>query len=315
MLRYLTRRGLQALVTVFVVVSVAFVLGRASGSPAAQLLPDTASREQIAALDARLGFDRPYLVQYLDYLTSLVRGDFGDSYRQTGVSSMQLVAERLPASLALGATGLVAGLALALGTVLLLHHLTGGRRTAGTARRLQSLVLALGSLRQSTPDFLFGVVLVAVFAVSLGWLPSLGNRDPLGIVLPALTIATGQFVLYLRLAGNALSEQSRMDYVRTAYARGESRGRVLLTEVLPNAVLPVLTIAGINLGSFLGGLVIVENVFAWPGLGQLVLSAVYARDFPVVQSALVVVALLFIVSNLLVDLVQGVVDPRVRVTA
>lgn len=305
MLRYLARRGLQALVTVFVVITVAFVLGRASGSPAAQLLPDTASRDQIDALNARLGFDRPYLVQYLDYLASLLRGDFGDSYRQTGVSSMQLVAERLPASLTLGATGLILGLVLALGTTLLLQHLR--------ATRVQSFVLALGSLRQSTPDFLFGVVLVAVFAVTLGWLPSLGNRDPLGIVLPAVTIATGQFVLYLRLAGNALSEQSRLDYVRTAYARGESRGRVLLAEVLPNAVLPVLTIAGINLGSFLGGLVIVENVFAWPGLGQLVLSAVYARDFPVVQSGLVVVALLFIVSNLVVDLVQGMVDPRVRV--
>lgn len=307
MLRHLVRRGVQALVTVFVVVSVAFVLGRASGSPAAQLLPDNAGRDQIDALNARLGFDRPVLVQYLDYLAGLVRGDFGDSYRQTGVSALQIVAERLPASLGLGAAGLVLGLVLALGTAVVLQLLA--------AHRLRSLVLALGSVRQSMPDFLFGVLLVAVFAVTLGWLPSLGNRDPLGIVLPAVTIATGQFVLYLRLAGNALQEQSSLDYVRTAYARGESRVRVVLTEILPNAVLPVLTIAGINLGSFLGGLVIVENVFAWPGLGQLVLSSVYARDFPVVQAALVVVAVLFIVSNLLVDVVSGLIDPRVRVAA
>lgn len=307
MLRHLTRRGIQALVTVVVVVSVAFVLGRASGSPAAQLLPDNAGREQIDALNSRLGFDRPVLVQYLDYLGGLVRGDLGDSYRQTGVPALRIVAERLPASLTLGAAGLVLGLLLALGTAVVLQLLD--------AHRLRSLVLALGSVRQSMPDFLFGVLLVAVFAVTLGWLPSLGNRDPAGIVLPALTIATGQFVLYLRLAGNALQEQSSLDYVRTAYARGESRVRVVLAEVLPNAVLPVLTVAGINLGSFLGGLVIVENVFAWPGLGQLVLSSVYARDFPVVQAALVVVALLFILSNLLVDVVSGLIDPRVRVAA
>lgn len=307
MVRYLARRGVQALVTVFVVVTVAFALGRASGSPAAQLLPDNASKAQIDALNARLGFDRPMWQQYLDYLGGLVRGDFGDSYRQTGVSSMELVGERLPASLTLGAVGLAAGLLLALGAVLLVH-LTG-------SRRLQAVMLTLGSVRQSMPDFLFGVLLVAVFAVSLGWLPSLGNKDPLGIVLPAVTIATGQFVIYVRLAGNALGEQARADYVRTAYARGESRARVVLTEMLPNGVLPVLTIAGINLGSFLGGLVIVENVFAWPGLGQLMLGAVYSRDFPVVQSGLIVVALLFIASNLLVDLLYGVIDPRVRVTA
>ncbi|MFN8075571.1 MAG: ABC transporter permease [Kineosporiaceae bacterium] len=307
MVRYLARRGVQALVTVFVVVTVAFALGRASGSPAAQLLPDNASKAQIDALNARLGFDRPLWQQYLDYLGGLVHGDFGDSYRQTGVSSMQLVGERLPASLTLGAVGLAAGLLLALGAVLLVH-LTG-------SRRLQAVMLTLGSVRQSMPDFLFGVLLVAVFAVSLGWLPSLGNKDPLGIVLPALTIATGQFVIYVRLAGNALGEQARADYVRTAYARGESRARVVLTEMLPNGVLPVLTIAGINLGTFLGGLVIVENVFAWPGLGQLMLGAVYSRDFPVVQSGLIVVALLFIASNLVVDLLYGVIDPRVRVTA
>lgn len=307
MVRFAARRLLQALATIYVVITVAFILGRLSGSPAAQLLPDNASREQIAALNARLGFDRPILVQYFDYLGGILRGDFGDSYRQRGISSMALVGERLPASLALGATGLVLGLALAMAAVLVIH-LTG-------SQRLQSFLLALGSLRQSIPDFLFGLLLVMVFAVSLGWLPSLGNRGPTSIILPALTIATAQFVLYFRLAGNALAEQAREDYVRTARARGESHAAVVLRETLPNALLPVLTIAGINLGTFLGGLVIVENVFAWPGLGQLMLSAVYARDFPVVQSGLIVVAALFILSNVVVDLLYGLIDPRVVVNA
>ncbi|NQX17559.1 ABC transporter permease [Rathayibacter sp. VKM Ac-2857] len=301
---YLVRRLAQGLATIFAVVTIAFGLGRLSGSPAALLLTENASPEQIADLNQRLGFDLPLWQQYLRYLGGLLTGDFGDSYRQAGVSSMQLVLERLPASLSLGAVGLVLGLALALiaGVVIQLTR----------SRGLRALSLGLGSTRQAIPDFFFGLLLVLVLSVWLGLLPSLGNRDPLAIIMPALTIATGQFVLYTRLLDNALTEQSTQDYARTAFARGENRFRVVVGELLPNAFLPVLTVAGISLGSFLGGLVIVENVFAWPGMGQLMLGAVYSRDFPVVQSGLIVVALLFILANLLVDLVSGLIDPRVR---
>ncbi|NQX05374.1 ABC transporter permease [Rathayibacter sp. VKM Ac-2856] len=301
---YLVRRLAQGLATIFAVVTIAFGLGRLSGSPAALLLTENASPEQIADLNQRLGFDLPLWQQYLRYLGGLVTGDFGDSYRQAGVSSMQLVLERLPASLSLGAVGLLLGLALALvaGVVIQLTR----------SRGLRALSLGLGSTRQAIPDFFFGLLLVLVLSVWLGLLPSLGNRDPLAIIMPALTIATGQFVLYTRLLDNALTEQSTQDYARTAFARGENRFRVVVGELLPNAFLPVLTVAGISLGSFLGGLVIVENVFAWPGMGQLMLGAVYSRDFPVVQSGLIVVALLFILANLLVDVVSGLIDPRVR---
>lgn len=301
---YLVRRTAQGAATILAVVTIAFALGRLSGSPAALLLTENATPEQIADLNHRLGFDLPLWQQYLSYLGGLLTGDFGDSYRQTGVSSMELVLERLPASLSLGAVGLLLGLALALiaGVVIQLTR----------SRGLRALSLGLGSTRQAIPDFFFGLLLVLVFSVWLGALPSLGNRDPLAIVMPALTIATGQFVLYTRLLDNALTEQSTQDYARTASARGENRFRVVVGELLPNALLPVLTVAGISLGSFLGGLVIVENVFAWPGMGQLMLGAVYSRDFPVVQSGLIVVAVLFILANLLVDLVSGLIDPRVR---
>ncbi|ALJ20140.1 ABC transporter permease [Microbacterium sp. No. 7] len=301
---WLLRRAAQALATIFVVCTIAFLLGRLSGSPAALLLSENATPEQISALDAELGFDRPLWLQYLDYLAGLVRGDFGDSYRQRGVSSMDLVLERLPASLQLGAVGLVLGLVLAIGAALLIQ--------LRASSALRTTFLTLGSARQAIPDFFFGLLLVLVFSVGLGVLPSLGNRDPLGIVLPAATVATAQFVVYMRLLDNALGEQFRLDYARTTLARGESRFRVVVFELLPNAALPVLTIAGISLGTFLGGLVIVENVFAWPGMGQLMLSAVYARDFPVVQSGLIVVALLFILSNALVDVLTAALDPRVR---
>ncbi|BDZ48314.1 glutathione ABC transporter permease [Frondihabitans sucicola] len=304
MTRYLSRRLVQALATIFAVVTVAFAFGRLSGSPAALLLTENAPKSQIVALNHRLGFDKPLWLQYVDYLGGLLHGDFGQSYRQVGVSSMSLVLERLPASLLLGAVGLTAGILLAMVAGLVIQ-LTG-------SRGLRTTALGIGAVRQAIPDFFFGLLLVLIFSVTLGILPSLGNRGITSVIMPALTIATGQFILYMRLIDNSLTEQSSMDYARTAYARGDSRFRVVLGELLPNAFLPVMTVAGISLGGFLGGLVIVENVFAWPGMGQLMLSAVYSRDFPVVQSGLIVVAGLFIVANFAVDLCYALIDPRVR---
>ncbi|MEJ1154905.1 MULTISPECIES: ABC transporter permease [Microbacterium] len=301
------RRLAQAMTTVFVVVTIAFLLGRLSGSPAALLLSENASTEQIDALNTQLGFDQPVWKQYIDYLAGIVTGDFGDSYRQTGVSSMELVLERLPASIELGVTGLFLGIALALAAAVIVQ-LSG-------SRGVRTAFLGLGSARQAIPDFFFGLLLVLIFSVHLGWLPSLGDSAPFSIVMPAATVGTAQFVIYLRLLDNSLGEQFRLDYARTALARGENRYRVIVHELLPNAALPVLTIAGISLGTFLGGLVIVENVFAWPGMGQLMLSAVYSRDFPVVQSGLIVVATLFILSNAIVDVLSAAIDPRVRQAA
>lgn len=306
MVRFVSRRLLQAAATMFIVVTLAFVLGRLSGSPASLLLTENASRSQIDALNAKLGFDRPFIEQYGHYLVGILHGDFGDSYRQQGVSSMSLVLERLPSSLELGAVGFAVGIVLAFVAVLSVHLCR--------SNRLRSLFLTLGSFRQAIPDFFFGLLLVMVFAVWLGVLPSLGSGTALSLVLPALTVGSGQFVVYTRLLDNALNEQRTLDYPRTALARGETNRYIVIRELLPNALLPVLTMAGISLGTFLGGLVIVENVFAWPGLGQLMLNAVYSRDFPVVQSGLIVVAAIFIGANLLVDLIYGLIDPRVRLS-
>lgn len=302
---YLVRRLIQAVITIYIVVSLAFVLGRLTGSPAASLLPETASQADIAALNAKLGFDKPALTQYLDYLRAVVTGGFGDSYRQEGTSSMALVLQRLPASLQLGVAGFLLGVALAFLAVLTVH-LSG-------FWSLRGVLLGLGAARLAVPDFLFGLLLVLVFSVTLGWLPSLAGSDPLSILMPAVTIATAQFVVYARLLDNSLTTESSQDYVRTAYARGERRSTVILREVLPNALLPVLTVSGINFGTLLGGLVIVESVFAWPGLGQLMLGSVFSRDFPVVQSGLIVIATIFVVVNLGVDILYGFVDPRARV--
>lgn len=217
MVRYLARRVLQSVVTVFAVVTIAFVFGRLAGSPVSQLLSENATQEQRDQLERELGFDRPVIVQYLDYLGGLLRGDFQNSYRETGTSSMAMVMDRLPTSIHLGLTGLALGLVLAFGAVLTVQY--------SRSRVLRSLVLGVGSLRASIPDFFFGLLLVLTLSVYLGWLPSLGNSTPLAVVMPALTLGTAQFVVYTRLLDHSMSLEGAADYVRTARARGGTRVR------------------------------------------------------------------------------------------
>ncbi len=301
MLAFLLRRLALAGATVFLVVTIGFVLGRLTGAPGALLLPDNASSADVDALNARLGFDRPVLVQYLDFLRGVVVGDLGDSYR-LHESALGLVWERLPATVELAFWAFLAGFALALIAAVVIH-LSG-------SRVLRAAVGWLGATRQAVPDFFFALLLVLIFSVSLGLLPSLGRTSPASLVLPVVTLATGQFVMYLRLLDAALSDQAEQDYVRTAFAIGQSRPTILFTQMLPNALPPVLGMAGLNLGGLLGGTVVVEVVFAWPGLGSLLTDAVSQRDFPIVQAGLLFVAVAFVVVNTLVDLLVARIDPR-----
>ena len=253
MLAFLLRRLALAGATVFLVVTIGFVLGRLTGAPGALLLPDNASSADVDALNASLGFDRPVLVQYLDFLRGVVVGDLGDSYR-LHESALGLVWERLPATVELAFWAFLAGFALALVAAVVIH-LSG-------SKVLRAVVGWLGATRQAVPDFFFALLLVLIFSVALGVLPSLGRTSPASLVLPVVTLATGQFVMYLRLLDAALSDQAEQDYVRTAFAIGQSRPRILFTQMLPNALPPVLGMAGLNLGGLLGGTVVVEVVFA-----------------------------------------------------
>ncbi len=301
MLPFLLRRLGLAAATIFLVVTAGFILGRLTGAPGALLLPDNASAAEVDALNASLGFDRPVLVQYLDFLGGLLTGDFGDSYRRHE-SALALVLERVPATVELAFWAFVIGFALALVAALAIQ-LTG-------SRVLRAIVGWSGAIRQSIPDFFFALLLVLVFSVLLGALPSLGRTSPASLVLPVITLATGQFVMYLRLLDTALSEQADQDYVRTAFAQGRRRSAILLTQMLPGALPPVLGMAGLNLGGLLGGTVVVEVVFAWPGLGSLLTDAVSQRDFPIVQAGLLLVAVMFVLVNTVVDLLVARIDPR-----
>ena len=305
MTAFLTRRVLQSVLTIFGVLTATFFLVRLAGDPAALLLPVEATDRDIAEFRRARGLDQPLPVQYLKFLLSAIEGDFGISLRQR-TSALGLVIERLPATLELALTAFVLGIVLA--------FLLGLAMRLSNSPRLRAVIMWAALIRQAIPVFWFGLLLILLFAVNLRWLPSLGRGTIAHLVLPALTLATYELALYLRLFNSSLAAEGQQDYVRTAYAKGQSRVSVLLRHMLPNALLPLITIAGINLGVLLGGTVVTETVFSWPGVGRLIVQSVSQRDYPVIIAGVVVVCLIFVIVNLVVDLLYAYVDPRVRLS-
>jgi peptide/nickel transport system permease protein len=305
MTRYIVRRVLQAVLTVFGVLTAAFFLVRLSGDPTALLLPAEATADDIERLRTALGLDQPLFVQYAKFLGNALQGDLGESLRQRS-SALQLVLERLPATLELALSAFVLGLVIA--------FVAGLAVRLSSSPRLRSAFLWIALIRQAIPVFWFGLLMILLFSVTLGWLPSLGRGGIEHLILPAITLGTYETALYLRLFNSALAQEQSQDYVRTAYAKGQSRAWVILKHMLPNALLPLVTIAGINLGVLLGGTVVTETVFSWPGVGRLIVQSVSQRDYPVVIAGVLVVSLVFVMVNLLVDLLYAFLDPRVRLS-
>lgn len=300
---FILRRTLQSVLTVLGVITVTFFLVRLAGDPTVLLLPVEASNEDIARLRTALGLDQPLAIQYVKFLINTLAGDFGQSLRQRS-PALELVVERLPATLELAFTSFVLGLSLAFGI--------GLAARLSTSAALRATVMWIALARQAIPVFSFGLFLILIFAVWLRWLPSLGRGGIDHLLLPALTLATYELALYLRLFNASLSHEQRQDYVRTAYSKGQSRSKVIIRHMLPNALLPLVTIAGINLGLLLGGTVVTETVFSWPGVGRLMVQSVSQRDYPVIIAGVFVVSLIFVAVNLLVDILYGFLDPRVR---
>jgi len=302
---FILRRALQSVLTVLGVITVTFFLVRLAGDPATLLLPVEATNEDIARLRTALGLDQPLIVQYLKFLANAATGDFGVSLRQR-TPALDLVLERVPATLELALTSFVLGLLLAFGIGLLMR--------LSTSARLRTAIMWVALARQAIPVFSFGLILILIFSVWLRWLPSLGRGTIQHLILPALTLATYELALYLRLFNASLAVEQRQDYVRTAYSKGQGRTKVILAHMLPNALLPLLTIAGINLGLLLGGTVVTETVFSWPGVGRLIVQSVSQRDYPVIIAGVFIISLIFVVVNLLVDVLYGFLDPRVRLS-
>lgn len=300
--RFLVARGVRAALTIWLVVSAVFIILRLSGDPVTLLLSENATPDQIEALRARLGLDAPIIVQYARYWSSLLQGDFGDSLRQRQ-PALGLVFERMPATLQLAAAafGLAAVVGLALGTFAALLRGTIWDR----------LAMSLISVLQSGPAFFVGIVLILIFSVRLGWLPSSGRGDAKSLILPAVTLSGFTMASLARLARSALLDVLRLDYIRTARAKGLGERAILLRHALRNAALPLITVMGLELGGLVTGAVITETVFAWPGVGRLAVGAVSTRDYPVVQASVLFIAAIFVLVNFLVDCSYALIDPRV----
>jgi ABC-type dipeptide/oligopeptide/nickel transport system permease component len=305
MLRFALVRTLRALTVLLGVSVLTFVIGHHSGDPVLLIVRGDATAEQKADLRHSLGLDRPLAQQYADYARHALTGDLGRSYRQH-VEVTQLLAMRVPASLHLAGAAFV----LAIGAGLGIGVLTVARRSA----ILDHAVSGFAALVQAVPGFWLGLMLVLLFAVNWRVLPVSGSGDLAHLILPMLTLALPTMGRVARLVRGGLLEVLRSDYVRTARAKGLSETEVLFGHALPNALLPLLTFAGLELGDMVGSAFIVETVFAWPGLGRMTVNAVQQRDFPVVEGCVLVIATAFVLINLIVDLLYTAADPRVRST-
>jgi peptide/nickel transport system permease protein len=307
MRRFLLRRLGHAVVVVWGVVTAVFFLVRLTGDPAAFLVDQAATREEVAEVQRRLGLDRPWLVQYLDFLTAVPRGDFGTSIRERRPALGMVFQHFWPATVELAAAAIVLSTALAipLGIV----SATRKDRAADHVSRIASLVL------QSMPGFWLGLMLILLFAVELkGWLPAYGSGSLRHLILPAIALSAAPLAQNVRLIRAGMLEVLQQDYVRTARAKGAPERRVLYRHALRNAALPFVTVAGLSLGFMLSGAIVIETVFSWPGLGRLLVQAAAARDFPVIQAGVFLFGVIFALVNLAVDLLYAVVDPRVRLS-
>jgi peptide/nickel transport system permease protein len=303
MTTFLVRRFLQALLVLLGVSVVVFFILHLTGDPALLLLPPDASAEDVAKFREAMGFNDPVAVQYFRFLKGALRGDFGDSLRH-GEPAMALVVERLPATFELAG----AGLAIAVGLAIPAGILSAVRRN----RPIDYISTVIALLGQAMPTFWLGIMLILVFSVRLGWMPSSGRGDIMHLILPALTLGLFTTARITRLTRSGMLEVLGQDYIRTARAKGVGEPPVVWKHALRNASIPIVTIVGIELGTLLGGSVITETIFAWPGVGRLSVQAIFNRDYPVVQAAVFLLASTFVLVNFFVDVIYTYLDPRIR---
>ncbi len=301
---FLVTRFASAAIVVFGVTSlVFFMIHLIPGDPVEVMLGESARVADRENLRHALGLDRPLLVQWLDYLYHLMRFDLGQSLHSKQ-PIIDILLAHIPATLELTLVALLFAIviALPLGIMAALHRNTGWDRTAMT----------VSLLGVSIPNFLMGPLLILLFAMYLGWLPVSGRESPDSVILPALTLGTAMAAILSRMVRATLLEVINEDYIRTARAKGLSRFRTILLHAMPNTMLPIITLLGLQLGALLAGAVITEVVFSWPGIGQLTIEAIHTRDYPLVQSCILLISLSYVLVNIVTDILYSVLDPRVR---
>jgi ABC-type dipeptide/oligopeptide/nickel transport system permease component len=304
LLRFIVRRVLLTVPVLLGVATLVFALIHVvPGDPAQAMLGETASDEEVAALRTRLGLDRPLIEQYAAFLGNALRGDLGASLRSNTPVAEEITA-RLPATLELAA----AAMFVAIGFSIPLGIIAAVRR--GTCVDHAATTLALTGI--SIPSFWLGPLLALIFAVELGWLPVSGRGTLAHLVLPAISLGAALAAILARMTRASLLEELREPYVRAARARGASPSRAVLRHAFRNSLIPVVTLIGLQFGAVLTGAVITETIFAWPGIGRLLIQSIGFRDYPIVQGCVLFIAVTYVGMNLVTDLVYGLLDPRIR---
>jgi peptide/nickel transport system permease protein len=304
MIAYLGRRLIQSLLILFGVSLVTFaLLYLLPADPVRQIAGRSATPETVESIRRELGLDQPFIIQYWRYVTSLATGDLGRSYIQRSEVT-ELIAARLPASLLLmiGAIFCEVTIGLTMGLVAAMKR--------GTATDQTLMVGSFVSV--SAPHFVVGLLLLYVFAVQLSWLPIGGYGTLRHLVLPSLTLGVAGAGWYSRMMRSSMIDVLSQDYIRTAHAKGVARRAILLRHALPNAILPIIAMIGIDIGLFMSGIVVVESVFGWPGIGQLAWQAIQRVDIPIIMGVTLVSACAIVIGNLLADIVAPFIDPRIR---
>ena len=304
MLGYILKRAVQTLVVLFLTITVVFFVIRLSGDPTYLYMPDDATEEMVEQFREQLGFNRPLIVQYGSFLADVVQGDFGESimYRQDALS---LVVDRIPATFQLAFSALIIAIAVAipLGVISAYKQNT-------IYDRIGTSITVLG---QAIPGFWLGLLLILIFSVTFKILPSGGGGSVIYLILPAVTLAAHSAARFARFTRSTMLDVLRKDYIRTVKSTGAPTFSILYKYALKNTLIPIITIAALDLGVLLGGSVIIEAVFSWPGLGQLLINALMGRDFPVVIAGVTFIALSITIINFFADILYGLVNPQVRV--
>ena len=302
--RYLVRRILLTIPVLLGVATLVFsLIHLVPGDPAQAMLGDGASPQDIAELRESLGLDRPLFEQYVTFLRHAIRGDLGRSFR-TGQPVTTMIVERIPATAELAIAAMIVAIVLAIPLVVI------AAVWRGTAADYGAMTFALAGV--SIPNFWLGPLLAIVFAVELGWLPVSGRGTLAHLILPAISLGLALAAILARMTRASLLDELRELYVRAARARGVSRTASVTAHALRNSMVPLLTIVALQFGAVLTGAVITETIFAWPGIGRLLIQSIGFRDYPMVQGCILLIAVTYVTVNLITDLLYGVLDPRIR---
>jgi len=302
---YILKRLFHSIFVLVGISQVVFIILHLTGDPAALLMPMDATPEQVAQFRKEMGFTDPVIVQYWRFFKGTLRGDFGQSFRHSQ-PALDLVLERMPATIQLTFAALFLALVIAIPVGII------------SAIKRNSILDHIGMtgalLGQSTPVFWLGIMLILIFSVTFQLFPSSGRGEIEHLVLPAITLGMFSMARTARMMRSSMLEVLGQEYIKTAKAKGLAPWIVILKHALKNASIPVVTIVGMELGTLLGGAVITETIFAWPGVGRLAIQAIYNRDYPVVQASVFILASIFVLVNLIVDLIYTYLDPRVKLT-